>query len=194
MKYSEDAIEVGFKNQDIELIAPIAFSLFMSYSGLGLYYKIVDKAPAVIDLIERTGRQSDFFSGFLNPYSTICTMCGLGMGHLGNFKEGKIFLEKGLGSATEINDLRTLGFVELFYGHFFSIKGDWKPAIEHLQDSIKYLKEVKWLMGLAMARSGLGAAYSYLGDPKTAKSMRKRALESTVRAGLNFFCLYINGF
>jgi hypothetical protein len=149
MKYSEDALEVGFKNQDIELIAPIAFSLFMSYSVLGLYYKIVDKAPAVIDLIERTGRESDFFAGFMNPYSTLCAIYGLSVAYLGNFTEGKIFLEKGLGTASEINDLRTLGFVETFYGFFFSIKGDWKPTVAHLQDGIKYLEKVKWLMGLA---------------------------------------------
>jgi len=96
MKYSEDAIEVGFKNQDLELIVPIAVGLFGSYQAIGRNYKIVDKAPGILDLIEKTQRESDLFTGSVNSYCALCAYCGLSMGNLGNFKEGKIFLEKGL--------------------------------------------------------------------------------------------------
>jgi len=176
VKYAEDAIEVGFKNQDIELIAPTAQGLIASYALSGRYYKIVDKAPAILDLIERSEKESDFFAGPLNTYSTICAYCGFAMGFLGNFKGGKIFLENGLRAASEIDDLTTLGFVELWFGIFFNAKGDWKLAIEHLQNALKYLEEVKWLLPMAVAQSSLGAAYSARGDLQTGKRHAEKAL------------------
>ena len=186
MKYAEDAIEVGFKNQDIELIAPTAQSLFASYSASGQYYKIVDKAPAILDLIERSERESDFFAGALNTYSTICAYCGMSMGHLGNFMEGNIFLEKGLRAASKIDDLTTLGFVEFWYGIFIHTKGDCKLAIEHLQNAIKYLEEVKWLLLLALAQSSLGYAYSGFGDPKTGKRYVEKGFRNQHDSGIEF--------
>jgi hypothetical protein len=61
LKYSEDAFEEARKNQDIELIAPLGVGLSISYNSTGENYKIVDMAPDVIDLIEKTERKSDFF-------------------------------------------------------------------------------------------------------------------------------------
>ena len=191
MKYAEDAIVVGFKNQDIELIAPTAQSLFATYMMTGRYCKIVDKAPGILDLIESSERESDFFAGALNTYSTICAYCGTAMGYLGNFKEGKIFLEKGLRRASKIDDLTTLGFVEFWYGYFLNVKGNWKLAIEHLQDSIKYLEEVKWLLVLAGAQCLLGLVYSHLGDPKTGKRHAEKGLgiqqDSEIKLNLSSF-------
>ena len=131
MKYSEDAFEKARKNRDIELMAPLAFGLSVSYTQAGEYYKIVDMAPDVIDLIEKTERESDFFSLGVNPYSLLCSYCGHGMGVLGAFDEGKTFLEKGLRNASEINDLMALGFVEMHYGYFYQCQrglGTFKRA------------------------------------------------------------------
>ena len=61
-------------------MAPIGFDLCNSYSLAGEYYKIVDMAPDVIDLIEKAERESDFFSLGMNPYSVLCTYCGKSMG------------------------------------------------------------------------------------------------------------------
>ena len=118
MKNSEDAFEEARKNQDIELMATLAFGLSLSYNLAGEYYKIVDMAPAVIDLIEKTERESDLFSLGGDQYSRLCSYCGLSMGYLGAFDEGKAFLEKGLRNASEINDMITMGFAEMQYGYF----------------------------------------------------------------------------
>ncbi|MBW1774005.1 MAG: AAA family ATPase, partial [Deltaproteobacteria bacterium] len=61
MKYSEDAFEKAQKNRDFELMVPLAVGLSFSYSSAGEFYKTVDMAPDVIDLIEKAGRESDFF-------------------------------------------------------------------------------------------------------------------------------------
>ena len=62
---------------------------------------------------------------------------------IGNFEEGKFFLEKGLSNASQIDDSTTLGYVEFFYGLFFFARGDWNSTIEHLENSIKYYEEAK---------------------------------------------------
>jgi len=177
MKYSEDAFEKARKNRDIELMAVLAYGLSVSYNAAGESYKILDMAPEVIDLIEKTERESDFFSLALNPYSPLCSYCGWSMGFLGAFDEGKTFLEKGLRNASEINDLIALGFVEMHYGFFYYAKGDWKPSKEHCKKGIKHSEEAKWGLISALSWSGLGYACAMLGDRETGKRHAEKGLE-----------------
>ena len=177
MKYSEDAFEKARKNRDIELMAPLAIGLSFSYTLAGQYYKIVDMAPDVIDLIEKTERESDFFSLSGSPYSMLCASCGNSMGLLGAFDEGKTFLEKGLRNASEINDLIALGQGEVYYGHFYLAKGDWEPSKEHFEKGIKHNEEAKYVLNSASCWSGLGYACAMLGDPETGKRYAERGLE-----------------
>ena len=177
MKYSEDAFKEARKNRDIELMVPLAFGLSVSYSPAGEFYKIVDMAPDVIDLIEKAERESDFFSLGGNPYSLLCSYCGQGVGYLGSFDEGKAFLEKGLRNAAKMNDLVALGLVEIQYGHFYLAKGDWEPSKEHFEKGIKRNEDTKWVLGSAMCWSGLGYACSMLGDPVTGKRHAENGLK-----------------
>jgi tetratricopeptide (TPR) repeat protein len=187
VKYSEDALEWARESQDIELITPIACGLCTSYFGTGQCSKILDKMPSVLDLLEKTGREFDFLAMPINPYSFLCGYCAMSMGFLGNFEEGNIFLEKGLRHAAQIADLRTLGHVELNYGVFFHTKGDWKPAIEHLQNCIKYSEEVKYFPVLGWSSAWLGDAYSYLGDPETGRGYVEKALKIQRGGGFEWF-------
>jgi tetratricopeptide (TPR) repeat protein len=187
VKYSEEALEEARKSQDIELIATIACGLCSSYMGVGQFGKIVDIAPGGLDLLEKTGRESDFFALPVNPYSYVCGYCGMSMGYLGDFEEAKIFLEKGLRHAAQIKDLRSLALAELHYGMFFHTKGDWKAAIEHFQNSVKYSEEVKYLPVLAWGCTFLGHAYSYLGDPETGRRFAEKGLKIHQEAGVEWF-------
>ena len=62
IRYTEEGFEEALKAQDIDLMVPLGFSLCTTYSALGQYKKIVDKMPEVINLIEKEGRESDFFA------------------------------------------------------------------------------------------------------------------------------------
>jgi tetratricopeptide (TPR) repeat protein len=177
IKYSEAAFEEARKNRDIELMASLAYGLFFSYFSAGEYYKIVDMAPAVIDLIEKAERESDSFSLGTNPYSSLCSHCGGGMGFLGAFDEGKRFLEKGLGHAAKMNDLMTLGLIEMYYGHFYIAKGDWEPSKEHFEKGIKYSEETNSVLISAASWSGLGYACAMLGDRETGKRHAEKGLK-----------------
>ncbi len=187
MKYSEDAFEEARKNRDIELMAVLAFGLSVSYTQAGEYCKIVDMAPDVIDLIEKAGRGYDFFSLRVNPYSTLCSYCGLSMGLLGAFDEGKTFLEKGLRIASETNDVMALGSVENQYGYFYLAKGDWEPSKEHFEKSIKYCDEAKYAFLSALSWSGLGYACAMLGDRETGKRHAEKGLKIHRNSGVEAF-------
>jgi class 3 adenylate cyclase/tetratricopeptide (TPR) repeat protein len=186
VKYAEEALEEGQKSQDIDLIVPIAPGLCFSYIGTGRFDKVVNIAPGVLDLLEKTERQSDFFAMHVNPYSHVCGYCGMSMGFLGNFEQGNIFLEKGLLHAAQIGDLGTSGVVEVCYGILFHSKGEWKPAIEHLQNCIKYSEEAKFLAPLAWSWAWLGSAYSYLGDPKTGRRHVEKGLKIQRDGGFEY--------
>jgi len=187
MKYSEDAFKAARKNRDIELMAPLAFGLSLSYNLAGEFCKIVDMAPDVIDLIEKAERESDFFSLAVNPYSELCSYCGQSMGYLGAFDEGKAFLEKGLANATKMNDLMTLGLVETHYGYFYFFKGDWESSKEHFEKGIKHNEETKWIFVSALCWSGLGYACAMLGDLETGKRHAERGLKIHRDSGVQMF-------
>jgi tetratricopeptide (TPR) repeat protein len=168
------------------LIVPIAVGLCFSYIGTGRWDKVVDIAPGVLDLLEKAGRQSEFFAMHANPYSNLCGYCGASMGQLGNFEEGNIFLEKGLRHASQIHDPGTVAIVEYEYGLFFHTKGDWRSAIEHFQSGIKYGEEAKVLALLAWSWAFMGSAYSYLGDPETGRRYVEKGLKIQRDAGFEY--------
>jgi hypothetical protein len=56
IKYSEIGFEGPPKLQDLELIAPIARGLCVSYLAAGKFQKASDFAPKVIDLVEKAHR------------------------------------------------------------------------------------------------------------------------------------------
>lgn len=187
MKYSEAAFKEARKNLDIELMAPLAFGLFVSYATAGEYYKIADMAPEVIDLIEKAESESDFFSMSTTPYSMLCSYCGQAMMSLGAFDKGKLFLEKALENAAKMNDLIALGHVETIYGHFYLVNGDWKPSKEHFEKGIKHGEEAKFAIISAISWSGLGFTCAMLGDPETGKRHAEKGLKIHRDSGVEMF-------
>jgi len=113
IKYGENCLREAEKIQDVELMAPFAYDLFVPYQMRGESLKIVDIAPKVLSLIENTKKESEFFGRPLILYPTLCTQYGYHLGKLGNFEEGEIFYEQGLRIATEIGDLGTLEFIDM---------------------------------------------------------------------------------
>jgi len=187
IKYSEDAFKAARKNQDIELMAPLAFGLCVSYMPAGEYYKIVDVAPVVIDLIEKAGTESGFFSLAETPYATLCSYCGQSMANLGAFDEGKTFLEKALRNASAMNNPVALGFIEMQYGHFYLAKGDCEPAKKHFEKGINYSEKAGFALISALSWSGLGSACAMLGDPVTGKKHAEKGLRIHLESGVEMY-------
>ena len=89
IKYGEKCLHEAEKTQDVELIAPFAFDLFVPYQVGGESLKIVDIAPKVLSMIENSKKESEFFGRPFILYPTLCAQYGLHLGYLGNFKEGR---------------------------------------------------------------------------------------------------------
>jgi len=196
IKYSEIGFKQSQKIGDIELMAPIARGLCISYVAAGEFLKTIDVAPKVFDLLENKQREADFFGAPFNPYSLLCAYYGFGLAMLGNFEKGTAYFERGLRVISTINHLPSLGVAEAMYGLSFVAKGDGINAIKHLQKSIRHFEEGRTVFILSVAWSGLGSGYYYLGDLETAKKHMEKGLDIAMRGGsewwISFHYLYLS--
>ena len=194
--YSEIGFEQSQKIGDIELMAPIARGLCISYVAAGEFRKTIDVAPKVIDLLENAQRESDSFGAPFNPYSSVCAYYGLSLAMLGNFEKGSAYFERGLRVISAINHLASLGVAETTYGLLFLAKGDGINAIRHFQKSIRHFEEGRTVLIFGVAWSGLGSGYYYLGDLEAARKHMEKGLDITIRGGsewwISFHYLYLS--
>jgi class 3 adenylate cyclase/tetratricopeptide (TPR) repeat protein len=196
IKYSEIGFEGPPKLQDLELIAPIARGLCVSYLAAGKFQKASDFAPKVIDLVEKAHRESDLFGAPFHTYSLLCAYYALSLAMLGNFEKATEYFKKGLRAASSINHLASLGAAEAMFGLMLIIKGDGTNAIKHFQNSIRYFEESKTVLIFAVTWSGLGSGYYYLGELEAARKHISRGIELTNRGGSewwkSFHYLYLS--
>jgi len=192
LEYSEDAFEMAKQNKDINLMVLLAWSLCLAYLPTGLYRKIIDLVPDVVDLLEKTGKVSELFSMPMPPYTVLCSYWGVSMGFCGDFDEGKILLEKALRNASEANSLFALGLAELLSGQFFATRGNWEASLGHFQNSIKYFDETQWTWVAAIARIFLGYACSMLGDPETGRKHAGKGIEIQRNSGVEIHLAVAN--
>ncbi len=186
-KYQEHSFEEAEKIGDIEIMAKVAPSLCASYMFEGNYKEIVNIAPKVIPLLEKTQREYEFFGLSLSAYSALQAMHGVSMGAMGEFAEGERLCEKALSFAHKINHLYSIGLAELEYGVLFNYKGDGKNAVKHLQSSIGYLEKSQANNFLPIAWGCLGSGYYLLDEPNTALKFIEKALKMQMDIGLPIF-------
>jgi class 3 adenylate cyclase/tetratricopeptide (TPR) repeat protein len=184
--YAESCLQEAEKIQDIELMAPVGFDLCVSYQLAGDYFRIVDVAPRVIELLETTNRQSEFSFGHLNSYSSLLAYCGCAMGMIGDFEEGKRFCEKAISFALKINDLGSACFAEFMYGWLFQSQGDGQGSVEHFQKAARYAEDTQFLALSGSAWMGAGFGYYLEGELQTALTHVRKGLEAQNSAGLPF--------
>jgi tetratricopeptide (TPR) repeat protein len=196
IKYSEISFEEPRKLQDLELMAPIARGLCVSYLGAGKFQKASDFAPKVIDLLEKAHRETDLFGAPFHTYSLLCAYYALSLAMLGYFEKATEYFKKGLHAASSINHLASLGVLEAMFGLMFSIKGDGTNSIKHFQNSIRYFEDSKTVLIFAVTWSGLGSGYYYLGELEAAIKHIGRGIELTNCGGSewwkSFHYLYLS--
>ncbi len=159
IEHTEVPFEEAEKSEDIDLMAPIACELCVSYLYTGEYSRIIDVAHRVLGILERTHREHEYFGTRYNVYSGLCSLNGYALGMLGNFEEAKPFFNKGLDFALEAGSIYGLGLLEFFYGLSFSYTGDGKQAIDHLEKAMRHLEESQDTNVKGFARAGLGYSF-----------------------------------
>jgi class 3 adenylate cyclase/tetratricopeptide (TPR) repeat protein len=196
LRYAEEGFEEARKVQDVELLTSFGTTLCTAYQALGQNQEIIKKIPEVIRLIEKAGKESEFFRFPLNPYSYFCGETGMALAILGRFEEGKVFLEKALHNAVRLGDSVTLGLAHLFYSQIFVVKGTWNSAKEHLEKALRHSEETNIYIGVAFAQCELGYVNSFLGDPETGRRQAGKGLQMYRDSGIEntfAFCHWLMG-
>jgi tetratricopeptide (TPR) repeat protein len=137
-----------------------------------------------LHLLEEKEKCFEFFSRAIAIYPSLCTLYGKALGALGNFKKGEVFCEKGLHTAVQIGELRTLAMSEYYYGGFYSFKGDGKLTVEHIKNSIMYCEEAKFYLIIGWAFGTLGYGRYLLGDLENAKINIEKGIKILQDIGL----------
>jgi len=177
MKYAENCFEQAEKIQDIELMAATGLDLCMSYMTASEFSKVVEVAPRVIDLFEKTQRESESFGKGVNVYSQLLWQYGGSAAWLGDFEKGEALCEKALRFALEIKDLFGLGTIEFQYGFVCNQRGNGKEGVEHLRNAIKYCEEGQVLILLGLLWTGMGWGYHLMDDLPNALEHAEKALQ-----------------
>ena len=185
-KYQEASFAEAEKTQDVETLAPVSFGLCLSYIREGEYRKIVNVAPKVIDLLEKTQSEHEFFGMAANVYSALQYFYGLSLGALGEFTKGEQQCEKALSSAHKVNHLPSIGVAEHVYGCLLALKGDGENALGHHQSSVKYVEKSQGVMWLPDVWSWIGFEYCLLGEPEAALKSIEKALKAQTDIGFPF--------
>lgn len=193
--YIEQAFEAAENLHDISLMGQVIPDLYTVYLAAGEHMKSVDVMSDVIDHLEKSQKQKEFFGGPNNVYSILHSFCGLSLGWTGKFKNAITFCEKGNRAAAAVNDARTLGMGHYLMGIVQVYKGEFKPAKEHLESAIRYNEKLKHIPSSPGSYSWLGLACALAGDPATGYGYAAKGLKIQSETGYNYlasmgwFCL-----
>jgi predicted ATPase/class 3 adenylate cyclase len=180
----EKSFQEAKKIEDIEMMANVALSLCYAYASTCQYGKLIKISLTITELIEKTGRESEFFNTPFNLYAFVLALCGTTMGIHGNFREAKPISEKGLNHALRIGDATTLAFTELQHASLLVLSGNGRAAITHCQNSIKYSEDTEWPTILSQAWSLLGYANYLIGDLEQARTYAAKGLKIQEDSGI----------
>jgi class 3 adenylate cyclase/tetratricopeptide (TPR) repeat protein len=185
-EYSEKCFDAAEKIGSIELMAQIAREICVTNFFTGNCLKVVELSRRTLPSLEEHHLEKDLYVGGSNVYSSISAVCGISLGWMGEFAEGKIVLEKGVQNAREINDRFITGFVEFGHSVLSYCEGDGDGTADHARKAIKYYEETgaEYLVG--MARTELALGYYLHGEYETATEHADRGLKIQEKIGIPY--------
>lgn len=185
MKYQEESLEEAEKIQDSEMIARMGSGVCLSFDIAGEYRKIVDVAPRVIFVLEKTQTENEVSRTSIDLYS-LQGLYGHALGYVGRFVEGERVCKEALSLAKKTNNLYLIGYAEFMYGCLLLGKGDGKNSVNHLQSAIGYLEKANAFF-LPVLWGFLGLGYVLLGDFSMALRCIEKGHKMHLDIGLPYF-------
>jgi tetratricopeptide (TPR) repeat protein len=183
VEYQEKAFIQAQDIQDPELIIQIGYDLCSCYFILRKWHELTYLSKQALSVIEETGRLSDYWGRPAHPYSAFLMFHGVGQAFMGEFEEGKRFLDKALSVAPDTGEILTKGTINMAYAYFFQFKGDADRCIHHTQEATKVYKQAKVMIWLAQMRSILGYAEYLRGNLGAALNQIEKALKIQQEVG-----------
>jgi tetratricopeptide (TPR) repeat protein len=183
IEYAEKCFDEAEKRGDADSMVRSVSSVGIVYFAAGDMSKVADMTLRALRIIDEQNREKDVFAGGINLYSQLCGYCGLAMGWLGRFKEGRDVLGKGLAIARETNDLFGMGFIEICYFPVCNYGGDTDGSVAHARKAIEYFEKSGVEILLGWAWSFLSFGYFLLGEYETARDYGEKATEIQKKSG-----------
>jgi class 3 adenylate cyclase/tetratricopeptide (TPR) repeat protein len=186
-KYLESCTEHPGIIQDVELMVPVGFDLCIASIFSGDWQRINNMAPTIINLIEKSNAQGEFFGRPFKVYSYLLAVWGVSKGGTGDFNQGQLLCEKALSVAERIDHRGSIGVVQYIYGSMLAIKGDAHGAAGYLKKAIKNLEESQAILFVGLALGWLGYANSLIGERRTALELTQKCLRMHTDLGMPFW-------
>jgi tetratricopeptide (TPR) repeat protein len=187
IKYTEEPFREAEKNQDIELMASVGCQLCACYLHTGEHSKLIEVAHKILVLLEKTGKERDFFGLRYNAYSGLCANSMFSLGMLGRFEERNALYEKGLHFAHEAHSIYALNLLELMYGISFNFMGNCAKGIDHFRKAVRYAEEAKVYLVFGTHWAALGYACYLEGDLESAEKLITKGIKILYDKKLRLF-------
>ena len=165
-RYLEECLEHEDMLENVILMVPIGFDLCTSSLLSGDWKRVNHIAPIIIDLIERSRTQSQFYDRNMSVYVCIFAHFAISTIGCGDIAQGERLFAKSYSIAQEINNLASRAYVEWAQGIMLCFL-DAEKAIGQLELAIQYLEESQNLLLQGVSWCWLGYAHCLLGDAKT---------------------------
>jgi class 3 adenylate cyclase/tetratricopeptide (TPR) repeat protein len=186
-EYQEKCIEAAEKVEDVELTTQAAFELCATYLISGEFYKVPALASRAIALLEKTGRELEFYGLFYNPYSLLLGSLGVAKGGLGYFKEGEELCKRGLEFASKVEDPYTPASAKYMYGTFYCVRGDGTGAVHLLERAVQECEQVQFLILIGSFYGVLAWGYCLTGQLNAARETAEKAIKIQGDLGTQFY-------
>jgi len=186
LQYNEECFKVAEKEQNIDLMAPVAFDLCSNYGARGEFMKIAAMAPGIMTRLEESGKESESFGRGYNLYSAFAAFYGFSTAYLGDYDRGRLIFDKGLAFAEKIGNLYSQGLIEVFYAYSYCQQGDGEKALPHFEKAISQLEKGQIFVLLGLAWSGVGWAHYFMGEPEKALPYLEKGLEIHSEANVTY--------
>jgi class 3 adenylate cyclase/tetratricopeptide (TPR) repeat protein len=177
MDYSEKCFDASEKVGEIESMATVAMNIYLAMLLTGRFLQLETMSRRVLERLEERHMEKGLFSGGRNVFANQCGYCGLALSIMGDFKEARAVLERGLKIALEVDDAFGIGWEEYAYSLLSIWEGEAISSIDHAHKAIESYERAGVEVVLGTSWSFLGTGYFLLGDYETARTCAERGLE-----------------
>jgi len=168
ISYQEECFKKASEIEDVDIMAPLADDLTLTYWAMGELSKYADVAKETILLIEKEGREKDYFGRSSCVYTTLLGAYGVGLYMQGDFDEGIKWSKKSVSVAKNNKHTYSLALAEMMLGGFYLTKREGHNAKNHIKNALSFFEDSDASFYLGWAKGCLGKSYLILGDFETA--------------------------
>ena len=175
IEFVEKAYAEAHSSGDLTSIAQTTPDLVLMKMSEGRFSEVIDIAAQLIKAIRKEGRELDTFGGPAVVMPAHLSMSGYAMSHLGRFEEAHHKFEESLEVASRADNVFTMAICNGYTARSLALQGKWREAREFHLTTLSYLEKATFPTLEALAKSGLGIAEAFLGDPQYGEKLVKEA-------------------